>query len=175
VGTGDYDSPNAWGFLYNGSTYSSIADPLGWRTEANGISGSNIVGTYYDASGNLHGFLFNGSTYTTLDDPLGVKGTQAWGISGTDIVGNYYDSSGESHGFLYNGSTYTTLDTLLGNGTQVYAVFGIDGNNIVGCYSDSSGDHGFAAAVPEPSAFALVAVGAIGLLGHARGRRRRNG
>ena len=96
VGTCDYDSPNAWGFLYNGSTYSTIADPLGSRTEVTGISGSNIVGTYFDSSDFQDGFLFNGSTYTTLDDPLGVNGTQVWGILGGNIVGTYVDSRGRA-------------------------------------------------------------------------------
>src|SRR5262249_41418957 len=80
-------------------------DPAGavGSTQVTGISGSNIVGTYFAASAN-HGFLYNGSTYTTLDDPLGTGGTIATGISGSNIVGFYVDSSDLYHGFLFNGS-----------------------------------------------------------------------
>ena len=144
VGEYDDSSLRAHGFLYNGSTYTTLDDPLATGTLGtfvDGISGGNIVGEYY-SSNVPHGFLYNGSTYTTLDDPLGTKGTEATGISGGNIVGDYYDSSNVQHGFLYNGSTYTTLDNPLG--TKGTIALGISGGNIVGEYFDSSNvQHGF--------------------------------
>ncbi len=104
-------------------------------TIANGISGSNIVGYYLDATGAAHGFLYNINTnsYTTLIDPLATGGTLASGIDGRNIVGNYHDGTGV-HGFLYNTSTnaYTTLDEPL----TLVATYpsGISGGNIVGSY-----------------------------------------
>lgn len=126
------DSANSvHGFLYDGSTYKTLDNPLGiGRTYANGISGGNVVGQYYDSSGGSHGFLYNGTTYTTLDDPLGAHGTLANGISGGVIVGSYNDSSNAGHGFVYNGSTYTTFDIPLANGGT--SPTGISGSNIVG-------------------------------------------
>src|SRR5208337_4579084 len=53
---GDYydSSSNEHGFLYNGSTWTTIDDPLASAgvdgTQANGISGNNIVGYYTDSS-----------------------------------------------------------------------------------------------------------------------------
>ena len=98
---GEYlDSSHNWnGFIYNGSTWTTLDDPLGYQTCACGISGNKVVGGYEDTSGNYHGFFYNGSTYTTLDDPLGFKGTWAQGISGNTVVGYYVDSSGNAHGF----------------------------------------------------------------------------
>ena len=61
------------GFIYNGSTYTRLNDPLeAYGTAASGISGNNVVGYYADSSDNDHGFIYNISTnsYTTLDDPL---------------------------------------------------------------------------------------------------------
>jgi len=135
-----------WASPAASQTFTTLDDPLaGPRgTDAFGISGNNIVGTYSDSSGKGHGFLYNGSTYTTLNDSLGVgfAGTQPLGISGNNIVGYYSDSLNKGHGFLYNGSTYTTLDDPLGSGGT--APNGISGKNIVGAYSDSSGkSHGF--------------------------------
>ena len=92
-------SGNYHGFLYNGSTYTTLNDPLGSLTVAIGVDGNNIVGYYEDSSGKYNGFLYNGSSYTTIDDPLGVEGTIANGISGNNIVGHYSDSSGTAHGF----------------------------------------------------------------------------
>ena len=147
-----------WGPMFVGinSTqvaYQTLDDPFAiqsssFGTFAQGISGSNIVGYYYDSNLNAHGFLYNGSIYTTLDDPNGVGSTYAQCISGSNIVGYYYDSTNNIHGFLYNGTTYTTLDDPkadLANGywggTHPQA---ISGSNIVGYYTDSNGNvHGF--------------------------------
>ena len=134
------------GFLYNGSTYTTLDDPDGvGSTFAQGISGDNIVGYYIDHSGKTHGFLYNGGKYTTLDDPNGVGATYAQGISGDNIVGWYVNSTSGDHGFLYNGSKYTTLDVpnALGGGSTFAQ--GISSNTVVGWYFDSVGDtHGFA-------------------------------
>ena len=51
-------SGGSHGFLYNGTTYTTIDDPLGMGgTFLNGIDGSNIVGSYVDSSGQNHGFV----------------------------------------------------------------------------------------------------------------------
>ena len=98
---GFYADVNGYGhgFLYDGSTWTTLDDPLGYFTWARGISGTNIVGFYLGANG-VHGFLYNGSTWTTLDDPLGVERTYCTGISGANIVGYCVDSNGITHGFL---------------------------------------------------------------------------
>jgi hypothetical protein len=137
------------GFVFNGSTYSQIDDPLAGGTtvafevngtQAYGISGNNVVGTYTDSSNVLHGFLFNGSSYQTIDDPQGVGGTVATGVFGNTIVGYYMDASSYRHGFIYNGSSFTTLNApqaaASGTGTQIW---GISGNIIVGSYEDAYG------------------------------------
>ena len=111
---GIYTTPTIHGFLYNGTTYTTLDHPLAGTngTVARGISGGNIVGLYSDSSLVKHGFLYNGATYTTFDDPLATQGTLAFAIDGNNIVGMYVNSSG-THGFLYNGTTYTTLDVPL--------------------------------------------------------------
>ncbi len=155
---GDYDSPTG-GFLFNGSTFTQIVDPLGkGGTFPYAISGEIVVGSYEltvsTSSVFVHGFVYNGSTYTTIDDPLMGKGgflggTNLFGISGNRIVGDFTDSIGETHGFLHDGSTFTTIDEpnagFLPN-YQQWGTFatGISGSNIVGGYWDTNGlDHGY--------------------------------
>ena len=65
------------GFVYNGSTYITLDDPLAGPqqvvgTFAAGISGNKVVGYYYDASDEPHGFVYNQfDSILPLDDPLG--------------------------------------------------------------------------------------------------------
>jgi len=122
-------------------------------TIVSGISGTNIVGWYVDASDYTHGFLYNGSTYTTLDDPNGVGATYAQGISNNVVVGYYETNIMEGdgiggHGFLYSGGSYSTIDVpgaIAGAATSAQA---ISGNNIVGWYDDTNGNtYGFNATI----------------------------
>lgn len=138
-------------FLYNGSTY-SILTGFGSSFVPYAISGNNVLGDSGNAS-----MLYNGSTYTPVSFP-GSSFTRAYGLDGNNIVG--YES--DLDGFLFNGSTYTTFDVPGASGTYP---FGVDGNNIVGDYTlPNNGDLlGFIATpvpVPEPSALALLVVGA---------------
>lgn len=160
------------GYLYDGASWISIDGPVGAvESEANGIDGSKIVGSWWDTgtSGNRRGFVFDGSSYTVIEYPSSTM-TTATGISGSNIVGTWQDSGGMSHGFVYNGSSYSALDDPFGvNGTSLN---GIDGQNVVGSYRDSSGAlHGFVTTIPEPSAIVLLSIAAAGLLAYARPRR----
>jgi hypothetical protein len=157
VGT---DNSLPGGFLYNGSTFTSISDPLAGSqgTSPAGISGNNVVGCYYDPTGNLHGFIYTVSTsaYTTLNDPSapsstsgGIVGTVTTGISGNNVVGFYWDSSDTAQGFLFNLSTsaYTTLRDPFAAYNQFpegTCPEGISGNYVAGLYRDSADRcHGF--------------------------------
>jgi hypothetical protein len=135
------------GFVYDGSGFTTLDDPLGASiqpstgTIVHGVSGSRFVGEYTDSNFQQHGFVYDGSIFTTLDVPMATN-TIASGISGNTVVGWFSDASGFLHGFIYNGSTYTPLSdpstgTLMtrGDGTQF---FGISGNVIVGAYRDST-------------------------------------
>jgi hypothetical protein len=117
--------------------YQTLSYPNSLSTNAYGIDGNNVVGSYKDASGNVHGFLYNGRTYQTLDVP-GAGNTYACGINGGNIVGFYEDTTvnRHEHGFFYNGSTYKTIDPPGSVRTQTN---GISGNLVVGFYTTGEG------------------------------------
>jgi len=97
------------GFLYNGTTYTTLDDPFASEfnnpsyganggTFASGISGNNIVGYYEDDSGEDHGFVttFYPQPTPLLDDPLSGVGlhSEAFGIDGNNVVGDYESGTG---------------------------------------------------------------------------------
>jgi hypothetical protein len=45
------------GFLYNGTSYTTLSVPGATQTYAQGINSNNIVGYYENSSGNIEGFL----------------------------------------------------------------------------------------------------------------------
>jgi len=60
------------GFLFNGSTLTSLEFPGSSFTQAFGLNNDGqVVGTYIDSSGVMHGFVYdvNTGTFETVDDP----------------------------------------------------------------------------------------------------------
>ncbi len=97
------------GFFYDGSTYTSVDDPLAVAapdgatyggTEVLGLSGNNVVGLYFGQQG-VQGFLYNGGNYTTITDPNAYPGgiSAVTGIDGTTLVGTYQAANGIYYGF----------------------------------------------------------------------------
>ena len=138
--TGNTAAPSAL-FLDNitvaplpASVYTPIDPPGAVYPQANGVSGSHVVGSY-----NANGFLYDGNTIMPLN-PIGGL-TQANAVSGNNVVGSSQDANGNNHGFLYDGTSFTTLDPAGSTDTVANAV---SGNNVGGFYLDAqSGVHGF--------------------------------
>ena len=166
------------------------------------ISGSTVTGTYVDIgsgcaygvnnssqvvgqTGGSQAYLYSSGTVNLL--PLLGSGTQssARGINNSGDVVGWSDTNGTStpHAFLYSGGVMTDLNTLpivaqAGWTSLNWAMAVSSGTNgveyITGEGTISGANHGFllAITVPEPSTFALVAAGLIGLLAYAWRKRK---
>ena len=88
VGYYDLSNGNLYGFLYNGTTYTTLDPPRATYTYVTGVSGDNVIGYYGTNSGNVYGFLYNGTSYTTIA-PTRSGLNYALGISGGNVVGTY--------------------------------------------------------------------------------------
>jgi len=164
---GLYTGPGEGSFVYDGTTWTTLSHPAGYRVTANGIDGDRIVGTYTGVEGWERGFLYDGTTWTTLDYPGTAAGSfTPIGVSGNVIVGYYMDDTGE-HSCLYDGMTWTALNY---PGALDTMVNGVSGNSIVGLYSDASGDHAYLLTIPEPATLSLLAMGSLVLVRRARQR-----
>jgi len=171
VGTYIDASNKGHGFVFDGTTYTTLNDPFG-GISARGISGNKIVGAYLNTKNRTHGFIYNGTTYTTLDDPLfpaaGI--TALHGIDGSNIVGNTQTGTTFAAAFLYDGATFNHPFGIEGLFMGLHhQFFGISGNRIVGSYQDKP----FVYVIPEPSSFLLAILGAGGLFAFARRSRNR--
>jgi hypothetical protein len=139
------DANGTHGFLYDGTTYSSLDMPGATSTTPLNINDYGIVvGAYTDASGNARGFSYDGSDYTSIDVPFpGVTLSQPWGINNNnEIVGRYFDGSGK-HGFWSDGTNYTPIDVPFPGVTRTMASGTNDHGTVVGSYRDDNGGWGY--------------------------------
>lgn len=130
------------GFLYDGSTYTTLSDPLGTTTAALGISGNTVVGFYSVNQGLVlgYGFTYNTSTqtYTTLDHGNSI--TEAIGISSNGTIVGQSDNDG----FSYTNGVYTIFDVPQALAGTATTPTGIYGNIIAGSYTGAGGvNYGF--------------------------------
>src|SRR6266850_1523886 len=131
------------GFLWDGSTFTSIDVPSAIQTHALGLNNNGqIVGYFRDTTGRFHGFLTSdGSTFTTIDADPSAWYNAAFGINTVgEIVGGFI--SAIEHGFLTSdGATFTTIDV---PGATATVACGInDKGQIVGWFIDATRTHGF--------------------------------
>ncbi len=131
------------GWLYNGSTFSTLNDPLASNnTQLSCVYGNLIGGQYTDAQGHQHGFVYDGTTYTTLPYANDFADQSVSAMHGSTIVGSAELNDGSIVGYVYNGSTYREISDP--NAPQITNVQGISGNTVIGRYEDSSLNyHGF--------------------------------
>ena len=135
-----------FGFYKQGSTYTSIQDPLtpAGSTVTNqllGVNNGNVAaGFYVDGNGNAQGYLYNIATHTfsAISDPNGTA-TTATDINNAGIISGFFvDASGNTHGFLDINGVYHSYDDPNGVGTTMF--FGLNNNGMVaGSYTDASG------------------------------------
>ena len=148
-------------FILNGSNWNFLNSPFGNASSAEGISGSKIVGTYFDNGVYLRGGYIKENENWIRLNVSGAAETIPRDVDGNIIIGEFRmgDWSAGTRSFVFDGVNWTYLDAPLAISTFAC---GIDGNTIVGSYNDASDvSHGFILTVPEPSALSLLALGGV--------------
>jgi probable HAF family extracellular repeat protein len=154
---GPVSNPVISGFIYRGGSFYDFNFPGAAYTKPLGINDSGeIVGIYYE-NGQFNGFLYNGDYFITLNRS-GAWYTAPFGINNRgQIVGTYYTGNADKffpNAFVYSDGNYATLDV---PGALYTQAFGInDFGQIVGRYDLPS-------SVPEPSTWAMMILGFLGL------------
>jgi len=102
----------SYGFIYDGSSYTSTNFPGTSLTVFRGVNNAGVaVGSYTNSTSVTHGFQYNSGTFTTID--VSVYGTVATGINDSGTVsGTQFDSSSQAHGYITSGVTTTQYDFL---------------------------------------------------------------
>ncbi len=173
-------SGNSHGYTYDigaGTFSPDINDPFAVSTVAAAINNSGWVdGFYTDAGGTIHGFLDKGGVFTTVD-PVGATETQLLGLNDNGLAVGFDVVGGAMHGIIFNSMTdsFTTLDDPNGIGTTLFNGINKFGD-IVGFYTDAAGntDGLLATSVPEPTTWAMMLAGFIGLGSVTLHRRRKS-
>jgi hypothetical protein len=106
VGFSGLTTGKEFGFLLNGSTLTSLIPPGAIYSNAAGVSGNTVVGTFETNAISSQSFIYSISseTYSILSAPDGTP-VNVTGVSGNNIVGYDYDVPGVGYyGFIYSSS-----------------------------------------------------------------------
>ncbi len=137
--------PN-FGFVHQGSTFTSVNDPLGAGSPAVnqllGINDNNIaVGFYNDAANTAHAYAYAiaAATFTPIT-VASATATTATGINDNSLVSGFFtNGAGNTLGFLEN-LNGTGLTTFEAPGSTNTMFLGVNGSGeAVGVYTDAAG------------------------------------
>jgi hypothetical protein len=137
--------------------------PSNVNSQATGVNdGGWVVGFYQPTSTTFTGFLDKSGVISSITFPGSVD-TQALGVNDRgEIVGDYTLANGNMFGFLDRGGAFTTLDPFGSTGVTANGIN--DLGQIVGFYTDATGNTiGFETTIPEPSTWAMMFLGFVGL------------
>jgi hypothetical protein len=174
------------GYLFSGGAYTVLSPVVNAVvTNAQGVNNDGIVTGFYSVDGvHQHGFFYDSATqaFSFAPDPNipNLVLTQFLGLNDDGVAVGYYQTpDGSQHGFLFNMATdaYTFLDDPFAatTGVSITQITGVnDSGEITGFYVDAATglQRGFVAtlAVPEPSTWAMMAFGFVGLAAWRRDR-----
>ena len=137
------------GFSFNGTTYTTVTDPLAANgTAIWGVNDSGqMVGTLSDSIHNSSSFLESSGQFTAIAYPSAVI-TYAMGLNDSSQVVGFYEAGGPTNnfvpaGFLLSNGNYTTINDPLGTTATIADAINNHGQ-IVGIYTDNNNiPHGF--------------------------------
>ena len=144
-----------------------------FNSQATGVNDAGwVVGFYQPTTSTFTGFVDESGVVSSITFPGSVD-TQALGVNDLGwIVGDYTLADGDMFGFVDKGGAFTTIDPF---GSTAVTANGInDKGNIVGFYTNADGSTMGFATVPEPSTWAMMLLGFVGLgfLGYRKARVR---
>jgi probable HAF family extracellular repeat protein len=177
VGYADTPAGVQRAFLYSNGQMTLLGTAASVAHDIN--DSGQVVGSYSTGSG-IHAFLYSGGTMNDLGSLPGASSNTAESINSRgQVVGFSHITGVHDRAFLYSDGTMRSLNEVIDPALRwdiLWANAINDKGWIAACGHTPNGEQHavLLTPVPEPSALALLAIGAIGLLsalGHARRRR----
>jgi probable HAF family extracellular repeat protein len=166
-----YDYTGSYGYLYSGGTATTLSGV--WNCEAINNSGQVVGASNPNGDIPYQPILYQNGILQNLPVPVGYAGGWAYDINNNgQIVGALLNNAWQySGGFLYSGGTTQDLQSLIppSSGWTSLTPRSISDNGfVVGQGTHNGVSHAFLLTpIPEPSTFALLGIGALGLLAFA--------
>ena len=152
-----------YGFLFDGSHYTTIEYPMAQYTSINGMAGGKVWGTYTKGSIDAS-YIYSNGGFRDIRYP-GAESTYISELEdGGVVIGWYWNET--QHSFIYDGTSYRDITFPGANNTWIR---GRSGNYVWGSYSDSNWQqHGFLLvgttymSIDYPSAYSTYVKGIFG-------------
>jgi T5SS/PEP-CTERM-associated repeat protein/autotransporter-associated beta strand protein/predicted outer membrane repeat protein len=157
------DNTGSHGFIYDGSTFTTVDYPQSYNTQITGYSGNKYWGSFSGYSGSGV-FLYENGVVNTINVPGGYSySTWISDVSGSNVIGSYWNGS-EQKAFVYNGSTFATISYPGANNTYLNEA---GSKWVTGSYSSNGYGGAFAyplaSIVPDPVASPIAIGGNTGI------------
>jgi hypothetical protein len=124
MATGTYIDHNfaQRGFIFDGSTYSTLDFPSSFGTYPSKINDAGMIVGGYNTSSTSRGFSYTKGQWTPIDFP-GAADTEVYGVNSSGAMVGLYDATQPvTHAFIVQNGQYRDLPNPFGTQTNAFAI-----------------------------------------------------
>lgn len=110
------------GFVFDGSTYSTLDYPGAIGTSPEKINDAGVIVGAYNTASTTRGFSYSKGRWTSIDFP-GASDTEVYGVNSNGAIVGVYDAAQPiTHGFVLQMGKYQDIPNPFGTQTNAFAI-----------------------------------------------------